>query len=63
MNTTLADALHADSFASGLGDMSAQPLPSLLEAWPEQAIDACAPEGGYSPYVCTPDTRTIGLWS
>jgi len=59
MNTTLPDALHTDgAVSSGLGEMADSSSPSPFEAWPEQAIDACAPEGGYSPYAVSADIRT-----
>ena len=63
MKSTFPDALHADAMASELGDVAAQPAPSPLETWSEQAIDACAPEGGYSPYIGTADARAMGFWS
>jgi hypothetical protein len=65
MNTGLADALH-DADGATLAqprDPALQPVPSPLEAWPEQAIDACAPEGGGWSCGGTVDVRTTGLWS
>jgi len=65
MNTTPADALgEGDGGAAPQRcDAAPQLLPSPLEAWPEQAIDACAPEGGGWSCGGTVDVRTTGLWS
>jgi hypothetical protein len=64
MNATFDDAVEvARAAASGLGKIEAQPSKSPLEDWPEQAIDACAPEGGYSPDVSTAHGRPNERWS
>jgi hypothetical protein len=66
MTATLAGAIHAAAAAAtALGGRVVQPSPSPspspLDAWPEQALAACAPEGGYWPGSCAPDDRTLGL--
>ena len=66
MPPTLVDAVHATAAVdSPPGGGAPSPSPSSssapFDAWPEHAIDACAPEGGYSPHACAQHPGVAGL--
>lgn len=53
-----------DTAASPLPAEPAAPTTPLPpDAWPQKAIDACAPEGGFAPGVVTIDIRTNRVWA
>lgn len=39
------------------------PRESALEAWPEHAVDACAPEGGVPAWVRMADSSIAEQWA
>jgi hypothetical protein len=42
---------------------AAQPAATPFADWPDQALDACAPEGATLPLIDTPRPATMGVWS
>jgi hypothetical protein len=65
MNTSLAEVLRHDCDDTIVPGRDAGPhsLVLPLESWPEQAVDACAPEGVFGLCVGTADVRSTGLWA
>ena len=62
MNTTLLDAVHNDEGATApSAEVLTRPGAAAPWDWPEQAIDACAPEGAYLSAGDTPGARGWGL--
>jgi hypothetical protein len=62
MNATLVEAVFAAS--AGAFESAAMPGPAStvpIDGWPESAVDACAPEGGYCPFIAA--ARAGERWS
>lgn len=65
MNLPLADAPRGHVFTAFVQRrwVVAQPTPPVLEDWPDEAVDACAPEGASLAFIDGPGPVAARLWS
>ena len=64
MNLTLSDATRGkDAVPLQRRSMATPAAPAASVDWPDQAIEACAPEGGHSPFAGAPNAAPLARWS
>jgi hypothetical protein len=62
MNRTRHEATREDP-AHALERQRSAATAASLPDWPDQAVDACAPEGGHPPCLGDPGSCTTDVWS